>query len=228
MGGSLPVLNLSEAKFECVFGRGCDGICCRNGRPMVYPEEVERLDAHLDRFLPRLRPEARAVVEKVGYLSRRHRLGLPMLRVVGGWCVFFHQGCVLHQVGAEEQDKYRYKPAACALFPLAKDEHDRWYVRQKGYKREKWDLFCLDPQTSPLPAADSLKEEVGLARQYDEEGKEKDVANRPQTPEQPGPVPALAGEPGADAPLDINLRASCSFSPLPSGERGATGPPPLS
>jgi hypothetical protein len=167
--GSLPVLNLSEARYECVFGRGCDGICCRNGRPGVYPDEAERITANLAKFLPQLSPRARAVVEKGGYLSRRRRLGLPMLRVVDGWCVFFREGCVLHKVGAAEGDKYRYKPAACALFPLARDEHDRWYVRQAGYKAEKWDLFCLDPQASPAPAADSLREEVALAARYDAE-----------------------------------------------------------
>jgi len=175
MRDSLPVINLSEAKFECTYGRGCDGVCCRNGRPMLYPEEVERLDAHLDKLLPRLRPQARAVVEGHGYRSGRRRLGLPMLRVVDGWCVFFHGGCVLHQVGAEEGDKYRYKPAACALFPLARDEQDRWYVRQKGYRGEKWSLFCLDPHINTAPAAESLRDEVRLARRYDEEDRESRI-----------------------------------------------------
>src|SRR5262245_23580871 len=136
MAGSLPVVNLTEATYECVFGRGCDGVCCRNGRPPVYPEEAERLDANLAKILPELRPEARAVVEQSGYLSNRRRLGLPMARVAGGWCVFFNQGCVLHKLGAAEGDKHRYKPAACALFPLAKDADDRWYVRQHGYQGE--------------------------------------------------------------------------------------------
>ncbi len=169
MADSLPVLNLSEAKYECVYGRGCDGICCQNGRPGVHPDESARIDANLAKFLPQLRPEARDLVEKEGYLSRRVKDGLPMLRVVGGWCVFFHQGCVLHKVGAEEGDKYRYKPAPCALFPLAKDEQDRWYVRQWDYKGEEWDLFCLNPEASPLPASESLRDEVGLARHYTEQ-----------------------------------------------------------
>jgi hypothetical protein len=169
MNKSLPVLNLTDARFECVFGRGCEGICCRNGRPPIYPDDAERIDANLAKILPGLRPEARKVVEAEGYVSGRRRLGLPMLRVVGGWCVFFNQGCVLHKLGAEEGDKYRYKPAACALFPLAKDEADRWYVRQRGYKGEPWDLFCLDATASTIPAAESLKEEIDLARRYDTE-----------------------------------------------------------
>jgi hypothetical protein len=168
MTTSLPVINLAEARYECIFGRGCDGICCRNGRPGLYADEIERIDAALERILPRLRPEAAELVRAQGYLSRRRRLGLPMLRVVGGWCVFFHQGCVLHTVGATEGDKYRYKPAACALFPLARDEQDRWYVRQKGYKGEPWDLFCLDPHASPTQAAVSLADEIRLAQHYTE------------------------------------------------------------
>jgi hypothetical protein len=162
----LPVINLEAAKYECIFGRGCDGICCRNGRPGIYPDEEQRLDANLDRFLPHLRPEARKAIEEAGYLSQRMRNGLPMVRVVDGWCAFFNQGCVLHKVGEDEGDKYLYKPAACALFPLARDEQDRWYVRQKGFKSEEWDLFCLDPDASPMPASVSLKEEIALAERY--------------------------------------------------------------
>jgi hypothetical protein len=170
MGSSLPVINLSEATFECTFGRGCEGSCCHNGRPGLYPEEIACLDAHLQKVLPHLRTQARAVVERQGFLSRRRRHGLPLVRVVKSWCVFFNQGCVLHKIGAAEGDKYRYKPAACALFPLAKDEKDRWYVRQRGVKGEPWDLFCLDPQNSSRPAAASLVDEIALAMRYDAEG----------------------------------------------------------
>jgi hypothetical protein len=166
MSLSLPIVNLSEARFECIYGRGCDGICCQNGRPGVYPEEEARLDANLAKFLPELRPEARRVIEKNGFLSKRRKGGLPMLRVVGGWCVFFHQGCVLHKVGAQEGDKYRYKPAPCALFPLAKNEKGEWIVRQQGYDGEVWDLFCLAPDASPRPAAESLAEEIALATRF--------------------------------------------------------------
>ena len=168
----LPVLNIAQATYECIFGRGCDGICCRNGRPGIYPAEQARIDENLDKFLPHLRPAAREVVEAVGYLSRRLRGGVPMVRVVDGWCAFFNQGCVLHKVGLAEGDKHLYKPAACALFPLVRDDKDRWYVRQKGFKNEKWDLFCLDPTISSLPASSSLQEEIELAQRYTEQGRE--------------------------------------------------------
>lgn len=158
MGLSLPVLNLDSARFECTFGRGCEGTCCRNGRPLIYPEETALLDQKLPEILPSLRPGARALVAREGYLSRRRKCGHPLVRVSAGWCVFFNAGCVLQQAGL--------KPAACALFPLSKDEHDRWYVRQKGYKGEIWDLPCLDPDQSTTPAAQSLITEIALAQSF--------------------------------------------------------------
>jgi hypothetical protein len=166
---SLPVLNLAGATYECIYGRGCDGICCRQGRPGLYPEDREQIEKNLGKFLPLMRPAARALVEASGCASRRRRHGLPMLRVAGGWCVFFNQGCVLHKVGAAEGDKLRYKPAACALFPLARTEAGEWYVRQWGVQEEKWDLFCLDPGASRVPAAESLREEIRLAQRFTEE-----------------------------------------------------------
>jgi hypothetical protein len=167
MAISLPVLNLSEATFECTFGRGCEGICCQTGRPMFYPEDIDRVGANLSKFLPEMRPEARAVVEKQGYLTNRYKKGYRTARVTQGWCVFFNKGCVLHKVGADEGDKYRYKPIACALFPLARDEDDNWYVRQLRYKTEEWNLFCLDRNNSAMPAAQSLKDEIALALHQD-------------------------------------------------------------
>jgi hypothetical protein len=183
MATSLPVVNLAEAKFECIFGRGCEGICCQNGRPGVYPEEAARIDGKLDVLLPELRPEARKVVEQDGYLSRRTKADLPMLRVVAGWCIFFNKGCVLHKVGAAEGDPFRYKPAPCGLFPLTRTVNDDWYVRQWGYDGEAWDLFCLNPKASPKPASESLTGEIALAERYvaEAEAKKETEARATQT-----------------------------------------------
>ena len=166
---SLPILNLAEARFECTFGRGCDGVCCRQCRPLVYPEEITLLTDNLERFLPALRPEARSRILKAGFVRARRRLGQRVMRGAGGWCVFFNQGCVLHRFGAAEGDKFRYKPSVCSLFPIQMDPRDRWYVRQWGYKGETSDLFCLNPHASPVPAAESLQDEIALAQRFTEQ-----------------------------------------------------------
>ncbi len=156
----LPVVNLNEATFECTFGRGCDGLCCKNGRPGVDQRDQKRIKKVLKRVLPLLRPEARELIEKEGFASRRFKVGLPMLRVVDGWCVFFNKGCVLHQIGAEDGASYQYKPSQCALFPIEQDVDNSWFIRQWGYNKEDWNLFCLNPKASNKPAAESLKAEL--------------------------------------------------------------------
>ena len=167
---SLPVVvaNAETATFECTFGRGCEGICCRNGRPSVGPEELARINGVLARVLPLLRPEARAVVEADGFISRRTKLGQPMVRVADGWCLFFNRGCVLHAVGAADGDTFRYKPTQCALFPLEREPGQDWYVRQWGYRGEQWDLFCLNPSNASALAVESLAGELALATTVEE------------------------------------------------------------
>ncbi len=162
---ALPVVN-PAATFDCSFGRGCEGVCCRNGRPSVDAAEAARITALLPRVLPLLRPEARALVEAEGFLSNRRKLGQPMLRVAGGWCVLFNAGCTLHGIGAADGDPLAYKPSQCALFPLEKGDAG-WYVRQWGYEREQWDLFCLNPANTARPAVDALAGELELAARFD-------------------------------------------------------------
>lgn len=162
---ALPVLvaNAATATFDCTFGRGCEGLCCKNGRPSVDPEEQARIHDNLTKFLPHLRPAARKLIEAEGFLSNRVKLGQPMVRVAGGWCVFFNAGCVLHKVGVEDGDPFQYKPSQCALFPLERGDGGEWYVRQWDYRGEKWDLFCLNPGNTTRPAVESLAGELGLA-----------------------------------------------------------------
>jgi hypothetical protein len=168
MSTPLNVVNLATATFDCIYGRGCDGICCREGEPPVDADEAAVIEAALPTLLPLLRPDARALIESSGFLGEMHVLGVPKLKVSGGWCTFFNQGCVLHQVGAAEGDAFRYKPSACSLFPLYKNDRDEWHVRQWGHENEEWDLFCLDPKHSPKPAAESLRAELALAQRFDD------------------------------------------------------------
>ncbi len=159
---AVEVENLATAKFECVFPT-CGGVCCKNGRPPVEPGEQRAIAKNLKKFLPHLRPEARAHIEAAGFVTKRMKSGLPMLAVSKEWCVFANEGCVLHKVGAAEGDRYKYKPWRCAVFPLDRLERGKWYVRQWKVRGEAWDLFCLNPKESPLPAAKGLKGEIEFA-----------------------------------------------------------------
>lgn len=165
-----PVINLTTAKFDCTFGRGCDGVCCRHGEPPVYADEVLRLEASIGKLMPELRPAAQEVIRRDGLVNAaQEKAGQPTLRVADGWCVFFNRGCVLHRIGEAEGDKYRYKPAVCALFPITRASDDQWKVRQKDFDGEQWDLPCLDPAVSTTPAAESLEIEVALAQRFSAE-----------------------------------------------------------
>lgn len=159
----LAIANLDKAHFDCVFPT-CGGVCCQNGRPGLEREEHERIAANLSKFLPHLRERARKRVEQRGYLTKRKKEGCPTLAVSEGWCVFHNEGCVLHKVGAEEGDRWKYKPWRCIAFPLTRDPKTaRWHIRQRGYKGEAWDLFCLNPKESPKLARDTLKAEIAFA-----------------------------------------------------------------
>ena len=132
-----------------------------NGRPAIEPHEQQRIAKHLPKFMPHLRPEARALAEKSGWLSDQEKEGLPTLKVSKGWCIFFNDGCVLHKVGAEEGDRFQYKPWRCVLFPLSRDKKSGdWSVRQHGERGEAWDLFCLNPKESPKTADTTIGGEV--------------------------------------------------------------------
>ena len=84
----------------------------------------------------------------------------------GGAEGFEHGGWAFKLERGPEGDKFKYKPGVCSLFPIQQDERDRWYVRQKGYKGEKWDLFCLDPAQQSKRAAESLGDELALAESF--------------------------------------------------------------
>jgi hypothetical protein len=148
---ALPVLNLESATFECVWP-GCGGACCKESRPPISPGEEARIAS---------------VVERGGWKTRRIKSGRPTLAVAARYCVFYAEGCALHRLGASEGDKNKYKPGTCITFPLDRDDHDAWYVRQRGYASEEWDLDCLDPKSSTRKPADSLAEEIEFAERAD-------------------------------------------------------------
>ncbi len=155
----LAVENLEEARFECLFP-ACAGLCCKNGRPRVELDERLNIDKNLGKFLPYLRACACARIERKGWLTRRVKDGFPIIAVERGWCVFANDGCVLQKVGLAEAAPWKYKPAACIRFPLRQAKGGHWYIRQWGYRGEKWNLFCLNPRESKVPARESLTGEM--------------------------------------------------------------------
>lgn len=157
----VPIEGLDSARFECVFPT-CGGICCMNGRPPLETGENERIAKNLKKFLPHLRPEARQRIEEKGFVTNRLKEGLPSLAVAKDWCIFHNDGCVLHKVGAQEGDKWKYKPWRCVAFPLERSPQGKWHVRQWKLKGEAWDLFCLNPKESPKLARDTLREEIAF------------------------------------------------------------------
>jgi Protein of unknown function (DUF3109) len=183
MKTSLPVLNLDSATFECIFGRGCEGICCQKGQPPVLEQDIANIEAALPRVLPLMREAARQKVEQLGYLSSWRKAGMRTLRVAEGWCVFFNQGCLFHKIGAEEGDSFRYKPLYCAVFPLEQNDEDQWYVRQWGVEKEKWDLFCLNPKQSSRLAAETLADELRRVEMYETRREASELSEAKKLPE---------------------------------------------
>jgi len=164
----LTLLNGATATFECSYGRGCEGDCCRNGRPGLREAEQSMIQKNLRKILPFLSAKARKLVEKTGIVTKRIREGLPLAPVIDGWCVFFNDGCALHKAGAVEGNHLKYKPLQCAIFPLLWNDEGNWYARQWHYQGEEWnDLFCLNPKNSKAKATDTLQNEMNLAAALD-------------------------------------------------------------
>ena len=167
--GRMPdIVNIDRATFECTFGRGCEGVCCRNGRPPVNREQSKRIDANIEKFLPVMRVEARAVVEKEGYLSRRGTPEEPLVRVVAGWCVFFNKGCVLHAVGANEATR-----TATSLPPA---HYSLWFATGAAAGTSgstviigNSGICSVSIRRGPMPSRLSLQDEIALARKLMED-----------------------------------------------------------
>lgn len=175
---SLPIVNAETAKFECTFGRGCEGVCCQEGKPPLTDLDLANIEAAFPKIKSQMRDAARKKVDKIGYLSNWRKAGMPTLRVADGWCVFFNQGCLFHKLGMEEGDSFKYKPFYCAIFPLEQTEKGDWYIRQRGLEKEKWDVFCLNPKNSPKLAVESMKDEIACVEKYEQHLAEEEAKKK--------------------------------------------------
>ncbi|MBF0545339.1 MAG: DUF3109 family protein [Candidatus Riflebacteria bacterium] len=161
------IVNLNQAKFKCHFPK-CGGNCCKNGRPGLAKEEISIIENNLEKFKLLMRPEALKTLNQKGFLTKRIKGGRQTMAVSGSWCIFANEGCVLQKVGNEEGEKWKYKPFFCVLFPISRDgEGTDWYIRQKGYKGEEWDLYCLErTPTEKQPAINGLSDELDYLEKY--------------------------------------------------------------
>ncbi|MBI3039113.1 DUF3109 family protein [bacterium] len=161
------IANLSTAKYKCHFP-ACGGVCCKNGRPGLTLGEIDLIRDNLGKFVSLMRLPAQVRLKKNGFITKRVKEGRRTMAVVEGWCIFANEGCVLQKVGTSEGEKWKYKPHRCVLFPITTDiDETEWYVRQKGYKEESWDLFCLNrSQNEKIPATESLKEEINFFEKF--------------------------------------------------------------
>lgn len=181
----LVLVNADTARFECSYGRGCDGICCSNSTPPVDPEKQQVINSVVPEILPLLRPGARAMIEQMGYIDPEEvHEGNPSIRVESDWCVFFNKGCVLHKVGADRGDSTWAKPVACYLFPIDHDSQGRWYIRQHGVDDEQWtELPCLAGTPDMPLAVTTLGFEMEMAAR---------LSAKDQTTDEPNPVAGQA------------------------------------
>ena len=151
---TLPVLNLEKATYECTYGRGCDGICCMEGRPIVYKDEIARLDANLEKFMPLLPRGPEGDPQK-----GRHR-GIPGVSANGS-CKGGLMVRVLQQwlCAAQGRRRGRRQVSLQARRVLAvphSDRSRRQLVRaSKGLQERKMESFLprsrQHPQAPPTP-----------------------------------------------------------------------------
>ncbi len=165
----LVLANADSARFECTYGRGCEGNCCSNSTPPVDEDKLALIRTILPQVLTKMRPGARELVEREGFIDQGEiHDGKPAIRVEADWCVFFNKGCVLHGFGANEGDTAKYKPVACYLFPIDHDSQGRWYVRQHGVDDEQWtELPCLAGTPDMPLAVTTLGFEMEMAARQD-------------------------------------------------------------
>ena len=171
MDGGLPIVNLDEARFECTFGRGCDGVCCKEGRPLVYPDEVGRIAEALEKLQVEAPPRGPGGRGEEGVPQRPASPGPPRPAQRRRLVPVLPRGMPPAPTRAGGRGQVPVQAGRLLLFPIQQDEHDRWYIRQRGFHRETWDLFCLDPRIHPRPAAETLVEEIALAKRFDDEAK---------------------------------------------------------
>jgi hypothetical protein len=154
---------LFDKKFVCDLS-ACKGACCVEGdagAPLTF-EEVSILENNLEHYLPYMRPEGIAEVEKNGVFYM-HDENEPVTALVnGGECAFVYfdenniTKCSIERAHSEGKTNWK-KPISCHLYPIRVKQFDT--LTAVNY--EKWSICepaCALGEQLAVPVYKFLKE----------------------------------------------------------------------
>lgn len=152
-----------ERQFVCDL-TACKGACCiegDNGAP-VTAEEVQIIEANLQKIKPFMRPEGIAAVEKNGVAYLDNDLEPATTLVNGAECafVFFDDAgiakCAIEKAQREGHIDF-LKPISCHLYPI----RTKQFQDYTALNYEKWDICepaCACGEKLEVPVYKFLKE----------------------------------------------------------------------
>ncbi|GAB3116576.1 hypothetical protein GCM10027160_25940 [Streptomyces calidiresistens] len=149
------------SRWNCVFGRGCQGIaagrasdgCCTLGAHFTDDEDRERVAGHMTRLTPETWQFHGTGTSAAGWTESDEDGDLRTRRVAGA-CVFLNrpgfaggEGCALHTLAlAEGREPLETKPDVCWQLPIRRsyewieepDGEERLHVTIGEYDRRGW------------------------------------------------------------------------------------------
>jgi hypothetical protein len=152
-----------ERQFVCDL-TACKGACCieGNGGAPVTKEEVDIIEANLDKVLPYMRPEGIAAIEAQGVVYEDEDFEPATTLVNGKECafVYFDQTnttkCAIEKAHREGQIDF-IKPISCHLYPIRTKQFNEY----TALNYEKWDICepaCACGEKLDVPVYKFLKE----------------------------------------------------------------------
>jgi hypothetical protein len=152
-----------ERQFVCDL-TACKGACCIEGNEgaPVTKEEVNIIEANLNKILPYMRPEGIAAIETQGVVYEDEDFEPATTLVNGKECafVYFDQTnsakCAIEKAYREGQIDF-IKPISCHLYPIRTKQFNEY----TALNYEKWDICepaCACGEKLDVPIYKFLKE----------------------------------------------------------------------
>lgn len=152
-----------ERQFVCDL-TACKGACCieGNGGAPVTKEEVDIMEANLDKIRPYMRPEGIAAIEAQGVVYEDEDFEPATTLINGKECafVYFDQTntakCAIEKAHREGQIDF-IKPISCHLYPIRTKQFNEY----TALNYEKWDICepaCACGEKLDVPVYKFLKE----------------------------------------------------------------------